>query len=367
MQKAHEIKLDPFEKLAKTLNKIPNGFTNTKDDIHLKVLKWIFTEDEADLASKMKLMGETLEELSSRLDIAIEGGLGDKLEKMVKKGQILGINTSTGRRYALMPYIVGIYEEQLDRMDQEFAQIHEDYMEKHEENGLFDTEPPIFKVIPIKRVIKTELTIYPYEIAEVLIKRSKSWGVRECVCKKQQNLLGKPCSYPTTVCLVFSRRENTFDEDELSQSITKQEALKHLKDAEKAGLIHCSMNVQTGQNYICNCCTCCCAILRNLTEWGRHFGFVKSNFQIQVDDELCEGCETCVDRCPFGALEVIDALCEVDLTKCVGCGVCAVECPEEALSLVARHPEETSQPPETVKDWMTQKAMSRKVDPSDLL
>ena len=73
---------NPYEKLAKTLNKIPESFPTNEQGLHIKLLKWIFTEDEADLASKMKLRGETVGELSSRLDLPIEG-LADKLESMV--------------------------------------------------------------------------------------------------------------------------------------------------------------------------------------------------------------------------------------------------------------------------------------------
>ena len=87
---------------------------------------------------------------------------------------------------------------------------------------------------------------------------------------------------------------------------------------------------------------------------------------MSVDEELCTGCGTCVDRCQFSALDVPEEICEVNLQRCVGCGVCAISCPEEALNLVRRHPLEP-EPPVTIRDWMTQKAMSRQVDPSDLL
>lgn len=354
----------PYEKLARTLNKIPESFPTNETGVHIKLLKWIFTEDEADLASKMKLRGETVEELSSRLNLPTEG-LADKLESMAKKGQIRVISTSIGRKYFLIPLIVGIYEEQLNRMDKEFAQIFEEYYQSTELHELFDKEPPIFRVIPVNRVIKTELTIYPFEIAEEIINKAKSFGIRECICKKQKSLLDEPCKYPTTVCLIFSSRENAFTEESISKPVTKERALDILREAEDSGLVHCSMNIQTEHNYICNCCTCCCAILRGLTELNRPSAFVKSNFLMSVDEELCTGCGTCVERCQFSALDVPEEICEVDLQRCVGCGVCAISCPEEALNLVRRHPLEP-EPPVTIKDWMTHKAKSRQIDPSDL-
>ncbi|MFX1284105.1 MAG: ATP-binding protein [Promethearchaeota archaeon] len=358
--------LNPYEKLAETLNTIPNGFPSNDKGVHIKLLKWIFTEDEADLVSKMKLTGATVEDLSSRLNLPIKS-LADKLESMAKKGQVRVIDTKVGeKKFALMPFIVGIYEEQLNRMDKELAQIFEEYYQTTEMNEVFDKGPPIFRVIPVDRVIKPELTIFPYEKAEEIINKAKSWGIRECICKKQKALLGEPCKYPTTVCLTFSSRENAYTEESLSKPVTKERAIELLSEAEEAGLVHCSMNVQTEHYYICNCCTCCCGVLRGLTELNRPRAFIKSNFIMNVDEELCTGCGTCVDRCQFNALNVPEEICEVDLQRCVGCGVCAISCPEEALNLVRRDPLEP-EPPENIRDWMTQKAISRQVDPSDLL
>ena len=61
------INIKPYEALSETLNKIPNGFPRFKDGIHLKILKWIFTPEEAELASRMRLKGETADEIFKRL------------------------------------------------------------------------------------------------------------------------------------------------------------------------------------------------------------------------------------------------------------------------------------------------------------
>jgi len=356
-----------FEALAETLDKIPNGFKTT-DDTYLRVLKWIFTEEEADLASKMKLMGETVQALAERLNIP-EEGLEKKLETMHDKGQIVVHNTRSGRKYGLMPFAVGIYEEQWKSMDKEFAQLCEEYFQKMEKNQIFDTEPAIFRVVPINRVIKPELEIYPYETAEDMLKNAKSHGIRDCICKQQKELIGEPCKITTnkTVCLPFSHKENDFDDSKFTEPITKEQALEYLSQAEKDGLIHCSMNIESGQYYICNCCTCCCGVLRGVTERNQPHAFVNANFVMTVDEDLCVGCGTCVDRCQFSALDVPDDLLVIDTKSCVGCGVCAIVCPEDALTLVSREKGDKTDPPKNIMDWMTQKAVSRQVDPSDLM
>lgn len=357
--------LEPYERLAEVLNKIPNGFSIIEDGTHLKVLQWIFTSEEADLTSKMKLRGETPEELSTRLGIPLEG-LKEKLEIMVEKGQIRKYTSHNVTKYHLMPFVVGVLEDQVHRMDEEFAQLVEDYLQKSGYPELFGTQPAIHRVIPINRVIKPELTIHPYQVAEQIVENAQSWGVRDCICRKHQELLGNRCEYTKNVCMQFSSRPDAFANSIRTKPITRENAIELLKQTEEEGLIHNSMNVQQGINYFCNCCGCCCGVIRGLTEWDQPSAFVNSNYQIDVDDDLCIACGDCEDRCHFQALEVEDT-CIVDLKKCVGCGVCAIVCEEGALALVDRDPSEKIEPPENIKTWMMQKAMARRVDPSDLI
>ncbi|MHA1925925.1 MAG: ATP-binding protein [Candidatus Thorarchaeota archaeon] len=357
---------DPYEQLAETLDKIPNSFTPAEDGSHLRLLEWIFSPEEAILASIMRLRGETVDEIADRLGIYTEG-LEEKLEEMAEKGQIRAWNSSTGRRYALLPVVVGIHDEQLDRMDSEYAQLVEDYLESSRFQGLWGTEPALFKVIPIHRTISTDLVIHPYEMAEQLIESSMSWGVRECICKKQQNLLGNPCKHGVSKCIqLHPRKKNVFDETDLTDSITKDEALAILRDAEEAGLVHCSMNTQNDHLYICNCCSCCCLPLRGLSKWEQPHAFVRSNFQAAIESDLCTGCKLCLDRCPFDALSISEDVRLVNTDRCIGCGVCTISCPENALQLVGRDPDESDTPPESLMDWGILKAFSRGMDPSDL-
>ncbi|MFW9871290.1 MAG: ATP-binding protein, partial [Candidatus Thorarchaeota archaeon] len=341
--------MNPYEKLAAVLDTIPNGFPPTDDGSHLRVLEWIFTPEEAELASQLKLSGETVDEISTRLNSPKEE-LEERLDLMHEKGQINSwMSKSAGaRKYGLLPFAVGIYEEQLNRMDEEFAQILEQYFEN--DNGfrkIVATRPVIFQVIPVNQSVSTELEIHSLEKAEELIESSASWGVRECICRKQKDLIGEGCDYPRSVCLAFApNKENAFDDEELTKSITKEESLRLLREAEEAGLVHCTYNVQSGRTFICNCCTCCCGVLRGVEKLETPREYIKTDFIMTVDAELCTGCESCVDRCQFDALSVPEDVCVVDVNRCIGCGVCAIVCPEGALELVRDEtPGKPDQPP----------------------
>lgn len=51
-----------------------------------------------------------------------------------------------------------------------------------------------------------------------------------------------------------------------------------------------------------------------------------------IDKDLCTGCGSCVDECPFEALELVDEIAVVN-EKCTLCGACVDVCPEEAITL----------------------------------
>jgi len=360
--------MNPYEELATVLDKIPNGYPSYEDGIHLRVLEWIFTPEEAELASKLKLSGETAEEIAQRLTRS-KDDIESLLDTMLAKGQINSwMSKSAGaRKYGLMPFVVGIYEDQVERMDEEFAQVVEEYMQRAQKK-MSKVEPVIFQVLPVNKSISTELEIHPYQKAEHMIESASSWGVRECICKKQKGLLGDPCSYPTTVCLAFVPKiENYFDGSDITKPITKKESLRLLKEAEDAGLVHCTYNVQAGHTYICNCCTCCCGVLRGVENLDTPREYIKTDFVMKVDSEICAGCGTCLDRCQFNALSIPEDVCVVDPVRCIGCGVCAIVCPESALEIVKSEISEKPPSPENQMDWMTQRAMDRGVDPSDLL
>ncbi|MFW9795855.1 MAG: DUF362 domain-containing protein [Candidatus Thorarchaeota archaeon] len=362
--------MNPYEKLAQVLDTIPNGYPPADDGSHLKVLEWIFTPEEAALAGQLKLSGESLDEISTRLNRP-KDELEKLLDVMIEKGQINSwMSKSAGaRKYGLMPFAVGIYEEQLNRMDAEFAQILEQYFQN--ETGfkrVVATEPVIFQVVPVNQAVTTELEIHNFQQAEQLIESAASWGVRDCICRKQKSLIDERCDYPLSVCLAFApNRENAFDDDELTKSITKEESLRLLKEAEDAGLVHCTYNVQSGQTFICNCCTCCCGVLRGVDKVAEPRQYIKTDFVMTVNADLCTGCETCIDRCQFGALSIPEDIAVVNPKRCIGCGVCAVVCPEGALKIKRVETPEKPEQPTNQLDWMTQRAMSRGVDPSDIM
>jgi ferredoxin len=119
--------------------------------------------------------------------------------------------------------------------------------------------------------------------------------------------------------------------------VTKEEALKIMREAEEAGLVHKAFHPMSREDRpetsICNCCKDCCDTL-NLWRDGV-FPLCNSTYHLSViDKDVCIGCGECVERCPTEAISLnSDDKAEVDEKACFGCGVCARFCPVDAVSL----------------------------------
>ena len=347
---------DPYKLLAERLDALPNGFPATEDGSEIALLKWLFTPEEAALAAQLRLTRETPPHIAARIGDDLKE-LRLMLKNMAKKGLIAAGRAEGGFGYGLMPFAVGIYEMQFDRIDIEMARLFENYYQKAF-GQLMTIQPQVHRVIPVGESVSAGMEVRPYESAANIVNDARAWGVVDCLCRKQQALIGKPCGHPLDVCMVLGEVPGIFDQSLTIRSLTREGALATLRRAAEAGLVHSVSNNQQGLWYICNCCTCSCGILRSMVELGIANVIASSAFVLQVDEELCNGCGACVERCQFNALSM-DMVAEVDRVRCVGCGVCTIVCPEEAMSLVRRPEEEIKEIPVTLMDWMEERAQRR--------
>jgi ferredoxin len=295
----------------------------------------------------------------------------EMLQAMMKKGQIMGFPMGEDFVFMLLPFIVGIYFFQVPYLDEEFARLFEEYYKYWAEKS-FSTTPTYHRVISvdIDKNIPMDFNVFPYEQATTILKDAKSFALYPCMCKLQKKYIDGGCDHPTMTCLVYSQFENAFDNTPGLQVLTKEEAFKALKDFEDAGLVHTMGNFREpnpGMDFICSCCTCSCTFLRGLAELGIENSIAKSNFYAEVNEELCDGCGVCLDRCQFGTISKQKEVYHVDKQKCVGCGLCVTTCPTGALSLVRKSEDEEVNIPSNIQDWGEKRAKNRIISMKDNL
>jgi ferredoxin len=345
------------KRLAERLNSLPNGFPPTDDGRELKLLAKIFTPEQAELAAELLPTFETAEEIAARTG-KNTSELRNQLKAMSRSGLIEAGKKDGKLGFKSMPFVVGIYEAQIDKIDAELARLFEDYFQSSF-GEILKVRPQLHRVIPINETIRNTMEVRPFESAAEIVDAMNSWGVMDCICRKQKALIGQGCEHPVDMCMVFHPKPNAFDGNPVIRALTHDEAMGTLHRAAQAGLVHSVSNSQEGLYYICNCCTCSCGILRGMAELGIANVVAASAFVNQVDDALCSGCENCIETCQFDALAMDGSLVKVNAVRCVGCGVCVLNCPSEALGLVRRPDDEVMRVPATHTDWESQRATER--------
>jgi len=334
-----------YEKLADALNALPNAFPRTETGSDIRLLEYMYTEKEAELASNLTKEYESPKEIAERLNLLpkeVQAGLLYLLKEGKAWMDIVG-----GRpKFRLAPFVVGSYEAAVGKMNEKMAVLFEEYLNDGGIKSIMKLQPSVHRAIPTMDYSEMEW-ILPYDNVIKIIEGANTFHVQDCICRLQQEELGEGCEAPKHNCLSFS----TAKRKPVEGDITKEEAIKIIKESEDAGLVHSVSNVVDGLNYICNCCGCCCGVLRGITEWGIENSMARANYEAKVDDDKCIGCEVCIDRCQVDAIDMMDGIAKINREKCLGCALCISTCPTEAIKLLARPHDEQVEPPKDFGEW----------------
>lgn len=342
---------DVYEQLAVALDRLPNCFPRTPSNVEILILKKIFTLEEALLASKMRRSMESANAIAERVGLSAEE-TKTRLTKMAKRG-LVWVDKQV-EKFRLAPFVVGFYETQLENLDHELAHLIEEYFEDGGAVGIMKPQPALHRVIPAQKAVKSEW-ILPYDDVRKILMSAKSFRVRDCICRAQQDYIGRQCSFPVRMCLSFSSHERPPNPKDISQ----QEALGILDKAEEIGLVHTVSNVMKGFGYVCNCCGCCCGILRGITKFGIKNSVAYANYYAVIDSDSCLGCRTCIDRCHVHAISEQEGVAVVDRNKCIGCGLCVTGCPNDVAILHRKPDNEISDPPVDFETWEHERLLNR--------
>jgi ferredoxin len=351
-----------YRRLAGVLDTLPNGFPATGNGVELRLLEKIFTPEEAELFCDLRMSFETAEDISRRTGRPLEG-LEEMLKGMAERGQLFALDLGGVSFFKMMPWAFGIYEFQAHRIDREFAELNEEYGPVYARQ-FFDKSPQLMQTLPVEREISVSQEALPYERISAIIEHAQSFRVADCICKKERGLLGEHCDRPVEVCLAIAPVPGVFENSPHGRVLTREQAYELIRKTEEAGLVHLTSNLQHGHIYICNCCKCCCGVLRSINNLGIPAGLVvNSHHYAVIDEEMCTNCGICAqERCQVNAIEEGPDGFRVVRERCIGCGLCIATCPTVAIRLVRKEQNEIAVPPLTEDEWFQQRADRRGVD-----
>jgi len=334
-----------YVKLRERLDDMAVGFPATESGVEMRILKKLFTEAQADLFIKLRPLPESPKDIAKRLNLDSDS-LAGQLEEMAKRGLIFRVRKGDNVRYAAVPYVVGIYEFQLNHMDAEFARDHEEYFETVFRKSIQGFATPVLRTVPIDRSLVTEYPVAPFEDVLEIIDNQETIAIAPCVCRTTKDLVGERCDKPMENCFSFGSHAAYYVDNGMGRYISREEAKEIVIADEKAGLVMQPFNSQKAGG-MCSCCGCCCGVLRGIKAQPSPADAVKSNYFAVVDPDECTGCETCLERCQMEAIALVDGIAEVLQKRCIGCGLCVTTCPTEAIALEAKAQDQQYEPPKT--------------------
>jgi len=255
--------MDIYERLRAILDSHPATAPKAKpiDEI----LKILFTPQEAAIAATMSY------KVKKPAAIAQKAGLSESetlkhLEAMADKGIIISRSKDNEKLYGLVPLIPGVFEFPFMKgggtpMHKRLGELWEEY--HHEALGAsFAGNPtPLMRVVAVEKSIAAQDRIHPYEEVKNFITNASFIALAKCACRVSVDY----CAKPREVCLIFGGAAKFLVEGGFARQISTDEGMAVLDLAEEAGLVHTSNNSADRANLICNCCPCCCTVLRGKT------------------------------------------------------------------------------------------------------
>lgn len=347
-----------YRELQQRLDTYSLGFPATDSGVEIKVLKHLFSEDDAKMFLALTPMVEPPASVAEKMGIT-EAEAAARLADMASRGLLFRLEKGGVPRYGAIPFIHGLFEFQVKRLDPEFAKLTEQYMTEGMDKAMATSAEYFLRTIPVGESVDVDHQVASFDDAREILKSRKLIVVTDCICRKQKSLVGDHCGKPMEVCFMFGSMGQYYLDHDMGRAVTLDEAEKLLSDARDAGLVTQPATAQNPAG-MCNCCGDCCGVLRVLNMHPKPAQIVFSNHYAVVDEDACTACEACVDRCQMDAIAVDAAdVAVVDLDRCIGCGLCVTDCPEQAVILVSKPDEQRRTPPAGSMDQMLAMAQKR--------
>ncbi len=346
---------DAYKIIQEKLHAYPLGAP--PDPSFSRILRLIFTPMEAAVLAKMELKPMSAAIIAGFTGKS-EAEIKEMLENLANQGLVFSRKKNDDVLYSLLPPLPGIFEfpfmkkdpgpdsDQLSKLwNQYFQNALGPYM--HDERG-----PATLRVLTVEREIPRSIEIMPFETVSDIIDNAHLLALAQCPCRQAT----RNCDAPLDVCIILNSMADFLTDRNIAKKISTDEAHDALHRAEDAGLIHTTNNSKKSMPFVCNCCACCCFMLRGVSELSLPGAIATSKYQAKVDSDNCDACGLCEPKCRFSAISVSDSA-EVARERCYGCGLCVRECPNDSIMLIPRP--DYIHPPETGADLLQQLAKAR--------
>ncbi len=336
-----------YRQLQKYLNRLPAGFPEVESGLDIRLLKHLFTPNEARLAMQLSMKPEPLGRIYQRvrkLGMSYEE-LKKLVDQMAHKGTILVSEEGySEKHYSNAAFSVGgIYNYQVNRLTKDLINDYWHYQSEARLKLGTSKKPQDKRMLPLRTIpveksisLPERMQVSQYDDIRKTIENVKGKiAVTHCICRQSGDIQGRPCTKTDLreTCLIIGPdHAKRHVEMGIGRFITKEEAFQILDKVQEAGLILQPENSKNPEA-ICCCCGDCCVLLNRIVQNPRPADLYLSNYYAETDSELCNGCERCIQICQLNAREMVDGTSTVNRERCIGCGNCITLCPTHATRL----------------------------------
>jgi NAD-dependent dihydropyrimidine dehydrogenase PreA subunit len=325
----------------------------------VKYLKILFKPEEGELLLEF-LKPATCAEVAKRLKMD-EKILSEKLADFKRRRLLFHKNNVYLFHLAMHGFFARIAKAKKEDIPEGFWKAWDDFMPEVEKkmvthsikvaqevpiSGAMNRIVPAWLAIQSNPNIKSEDILLEEDIHEMIRMKGKNEviAVSDCDCRVRAH----KCDRPVVNCFEFGKyAEFNLNQSSSLKVVSVEEAIAISDEAERGGLLKSGGLSERNGGVLCNCCDCCCNVMGAIIRSGNaHLLRKPSRFKARVDQESCIGCQECVDRCFFNAIEMkkvpgskkLKAF--INEEKCMGCGLCVIGCEQKALIFEIVKPKE---------------------------
>jgi Na+-translocating ferredoxin:NAD+ oxidoreductase subunit B len=321
------------------------AFPATGSGADIRLLKRLFSPDEARIASRMSYKPASLEQIVEKVGADFSAEETERLlNSMFMKGGIGWKKKDGVDCWHVMPLVVGMYEAQGGRPSPAFLADADAYMKTMAFGKSFlGVKPSQMRTIPVNKSIPVEHHVATYDQIREIVKNSPGPFVAlKCICRETMAMRGKPCKKTSRMetCMGFGNVASTVLRRKQGREVDRDEALAILQTNEDDGLVLQPANAKKPE-FVCSCCGCCCGMLSFQKFLPHPVDFWTTNFYAEVATESCSSCRKCSSRCQVGAVTMTgpDEKATINLSRCIGCGLCVPTCPSKSIRLKKKETE----------------------------
>lgn len=339
---------DLYRELQRHFDRMPVPFPTSRSGAELRILRQLYTPDDARVALCLSTIPETAAVVCRRYRRArAASGAGPDydrrsctaaLDSMAARGLLQRIEVGRRVLYGKTVFVVGFYEAQVNRLTPELQRDVETYAAEAFGAALHAGRTPQLRTVPINESIPFERFVGRYDDIRAFVRNAEGpFAVMNCICQQGKDLLNEPCRQTDhrEHCLTIGSAARALVARGDARFISRDEMLAFLDRADREGLVVQPQNTQAPL-FICCCCGCCCGVLSTARTLPRPAEFFATNYVAAVEADACHACGACADRCQMDAITFPDGPARIAAERCIGCGLCVTTCPTQAVVLQAK-------------------------------